>query len=621
MKIPASVLSDAFLASYAQGKDPLAKFVRDVAPQEGYWSSAHILQMLLLATRTEFDPNAKVDSLGFPSEDRKSPLLSYVLSKCHSENKSPSPVQPQAPVWPRDVRGFEDLMGKPWTGQALAALLLAAGADPWVDRSPENPLGTALPAALSLGMPGLADVMLEKPGAPSLDEVFGLSASFPVADPYEWSRLACSSEGVLFDWFLEKSLPWPLTERFHPLEEAAPGVVFRLAALDRLPQEKKVLARLRQVWHRRMKETSLSPSDWTRMVQILDGEPDSPGAAKERESLYLATAIQTVSANTWGSWVNPAFSIKAKIVATESVVDFLNTKTTIPSGPMAGTWSQLAAQACMFVKSCRWTEGIQPWSLEGCINKISSQESVAAGALAPSLGFDWQPGVKIDGVVALALLAQRQESSIVADPKVQWEENLVAAGRLFGKTPVKEWLQDHVEDAVAFSEVQLKKNVGKTARTLLAVWHNVLKNHPHWLEGRPDLLTRLLRGFHRDYREGSWSSFNPSSVFDGQIFTAGRKDAPPAHWETLCAEDRRLLLEVALTLRKERVGWPEAIRGGLEASAFDLEDVARIEKWSAQQIRGSSSAIFGEIQAMARSSRLSLTLGEAEPSKGIRHRM
>ena len=189
-------------------------------------------------------------------------------------------------------------------------------------------------------------------------------------------------------------------------------------------------------------------------------------------------------------WGKPTVHAQAKRVNLGA--DKLNQVAEVKSGAMPGPWSVLAAAG---VGMLRQTEsvGVSAWSVAAMLGNPDlaatqnkrlprCDQAPFKGSLAPSLGFDWRPGIRIDGPIALAVLGQVGRD--LFHPQVH-NEPLNAEARKHisqfqhacGIQDISTWSAAIGPDAAAFTLVALKSTVPAAARCLLYAWRSAIERH------------------------------------------------------------------------------------------------------------------------------------------------
>src|SRR5690606_18676013 len=116
----------------------------------------------------------------------------------------------------------------------------------------------------------------------------------------------------------------------------------------------------------------------------------------------------------------------------------------------------------------------------------SEDFSQCPGQLAAAVGFDWRPGLPIDGIVALVLLGQGTVSisgawsassrgALESGPEV--EDRLAEAARALGVDDVRAWASEHAKSAIAFTRAAITRSSSRAAAALASVWKMALLTH------------------------------------------------------------------------------------------------------------------------------------------------
>lgn len=399
------------------GEDPLVSLVKSMSDtSRGYqFSEGHFLAIATFAQQVDFDPNSLVQTRLGPA--KVSSLLSFLLSKVPNDSCK---VKVQ---WPDTLDDFQEMTFPegvfPHPAEWLGAMLLSKGADPWAKG--EVVVGTSRHAgqvakwgypsvtapifqALRCGMLGLADKMIQMPGAPSIERL--------AHDPTEWMTLPVrdsaavneswlhrvASEEIfipVLEWFLDKGITPRKESRFHPLEQAHPKALVIFKEKGLLPSDKATQRRLASAWRARAKSQELSANDLTKMVAVLEGRAVNPEEKTASEFMILLTK------NAWGSTPSECHRYAYNTGAKKLVQ-----RAEVTTGALSGTWSRLAALMVNRLRQSRMTvnrsSGIPRYELEGMLGEEDAKKP--GPLLANAIGFDWRPGIAIDGLVSLALL-------------------------------------------------------------------------------------------------------------------------------------------------------------------------------------------------------------------------
>lgn len=552
-------------------QDPMAELAKELLGGHNHMSPARARALLAFGQRVPFDPNALV------VDTYARPLMAFVLERM------PYYTEGTNHDWPDAAEGFADLSVKQWdgpqaqaaSGEWVAAALMAAGADPWRagQRTQErsSPVQWGYPHssapvfhALRCGMAGLVALMMKKPGAPSVDELF----HSPVSPKFEqvrqaawdsWLHAACAEPKMIhvLNWALDQGVrPNPSSTR-HVLEFAHPGALDAFASRGLLPTDKALVRRLESAWRSRAKAEDLSSQKMVAMSAKLKGESVSS------EDLLASDFMVLLTKNPWGKQsflANPC----------NLGVEFLASRARVPTGALAGNWSGLGAQLVHRLRqSSDRGSGAADFYLEEMIGRKGLESISSPSPLAPSIGFDWREDVAIDGFVALMMLGRSNPTRSDQD----WRELLKKEGALLGIGEVLEWANAHVDDAISFTEAMIFRGAESAAGTLTQVWRKALEVNPDYLGGSMERRLRLMGALHSHFSLKERGRVN-RLVSALTPWTAAVSNGVP-DFSTLDSQELSLALETALVTRDS--AWLEKLPECFDR--FSDRDLDRIQVW------------------------------------------
>lgn len=513
--------------------------------------------LLAQAALHPFDPAERL-AVGQGGSSEWKSLLDVVLALG-------GPVQrgPQHCAWPLELEGFDEALLRREKGGRLdnewaAAVLTAAGCNPWdslrqePDRLPEE-----VRLAMEKGYAGLVMRFLACPGAWTIDRLMGRRETMT-------KLLNQPHAAPVLKALLENG-----GQLKHPeeLASACPPAILAVAQTGQVHLPEALGAAVRAHWKTR---NDLTPQAIGSLTQAL---------WPERQDEAVALEIGKWLGVGWaqGNGVTPALRLNPD----EAVwVQRARQK----AGPAAGAWSVLAA--AVWAQTKQTANRGAPWW--GIVTKD------AHGSLADGLGFDWQPGVAIDGVVALGLMSQGGEAS-AAQPQNQ--ERIQSFARAAGLGDPNAWAARHAGAAARFTAHVLKR--APSGRGVLArAWAFALAQCPPMAQGLSDEDTLALLdglGLRRPSERSEAGAFFTAIVhrLRPQWDIAGGRvlDLPPGDNRVALAVCRMSAALVgALALVDELVASPPE---------RDPKLVERVEAWIAENEpdRGRADEAVGRLRA------------------------
>lgn len=544
------------------------------------------------------------------------PLLPFLMNRAPFDRAS-SVVRP----WPSELTGFgpalAEAIGQRLVAQEarekragyqpapeavdvewLAAVLLAGGADPWVDRSEENPLGTTLSRALEHNMVGLVQRLMALPGAPSWAEVADApvwSSALSVRARESWLHAIAANREPrpeLLEAMLSADPKVPAAP--HPLSKAFPWALGVYATLEKLPREDGEIKTLLSAWRARLKSKELSAEGFGTMETAVSGKPSDLV-----DSQATALFVQELSSMGWGAtWTSN------RPEPTALGPDALNARAEVPKGGLAGQWSRAAVLVVQYLRAFG-AKGVQNWDASSWCASRKDRSEVPEGALKAARGFDWRPGQSIDGILMLGIYGVdvKEGDALLSNYAVDmFKSNL----RLFGIQDGPGWARAQLESAVSFTEALVGRGSTKVNHRMGEIWGVVASRLPGLFDDRPELLQRLLRCLiGPDETPIGTIDSTTERAPDGKGFITGPsleshrklspliKHATPADWALNQAPSfaelstgwQAVAVEVGLLLATE--AWKQAFVEG--ARSLTSSDQERALTWAkAQEVSGES---------------------------------
>lgn len=585
---------------------------------------------ITLAAATPFDPNERL-KLSHGDVDPPISLVEGVLRlsninlSAHRALKNPPPT-----MWPSDPQEFGELLARgvsPDT-QLLAGLLIATGCNPWTS-TPEGQLPAEIVLSTRLGYGPLLARQLELPGALSAQSV-----ADNVVDPA--NRYQGSPAPLWQELFHDRQCAGPLEvllaagARPSPkqvaqlLPEATPEAVQALVRHARPTLSDRQSQQLRTLWKERARKQAISPAQAQSMSAALWGEEavsDMSAASVE---------ISRLVAVTWGQEPNGSSS-QAYDFMGDTGIETLNARTRLKAGPMAGQWSLLAAAALSRLRQGN-ALGARGWSTALMLQREFDDEqrhwvradpsqSPWKGSLAPAMGFDWRPGISVDGILALALYGQRGDAAGQNEPARQQNakeltHDIQGFAQAAGIEDVRAWATEHLPSAARFTLHTLRRPAAAALEPMICAWSNIALRAPTLLSNLADteLGAQLLLTL-GDFAPGASGSFHGFKHLTQGLFP-GLKENELTDPGT-SGPRRRAALAVRLSrgLPGHFEKFNEVFEQSGELSADDLEIVS---SWIG---RNASQIEEGKWRAAVEERQMELTTAQAGPapsSRGLR---
>lgn len=403
----------------------------------------------------------------------------------------------------------------------VAAALVAAGCNPWTD---SNPMA-AFALAIRHEMAGLVERFLACPQAPSAQ---ALADSRNGEETYWETMSRHRSKNLALKVFLENGARISNEKlAVKVLSKANSKAVLLLTQHDLMPLSEEAHKAIGAAWRERTKASG----------------PDQLGS-EEAEAMQvglwgqatedLSSAALDVYNSLSVKWREPprGSSSQAYDFMRNTGIKRLTGRARMKTGPMAGSWSLLAAATVSRIRQGN-AEGALGWSVPTMLSQAFNQKRGSwesadcsqppyQGSLADAIGFDWRPGIAIDGPVALALFAQIKRSKGVPNPvdKADFENRLQTFSQATAIGDPLAWAVRHSPDAVAFTCQVLKGKLSKAADSMLGAWGTAFLMHPAMVDTlnadtRLDLISSLVVGFKLS---NAWLDGTQQDVFDEVFF-------------------------------------------------------------------------------------------------------
>lgn len=471
--------------------------------------------LVALLDRFPVDPNARFPLK--PGQEGTVSLLGAVLRMAERSPTAPShtdwPLAPEGLALPLAHRPAAlDSLDLEW----LAALLLALGADPWADVTPDDPLGDVLPRALALRWSGLAArAWAHEAGRPSLATLQEARPAGARKSLRGWLDWASEAEGGadVVRWLLAVGVR--PAEGPHSLAWASgPLVVDVYRDAGALPAAAGEERKVTQAWDSRLKRGEITPETAVALKTALEeagqgGVGSDPADLKAQADIAAAMAL--------GSWsdtgvIRPGQRTMAELCQVGP----------LEKGPHRGRWSLLVALLFQDIRN-NWSHAIGALRLGSVLDLPKAPIAVSwsrypeqaldfrgqEGVLAGALGFEWRPGISINGPLALVLRGYQGSHSNHAAHEFQ---GLLA---MLGIQDFDAWWRAHALDAAAFTRAIAQTQ--QHARDRLArVWMMILEQHPDCLKGCDGAIPLLIQALHRHWAN-RWTDTG-QTVLDGRPF-------------------------------------------------------------------------------------------------------
>lgn len=588
--------SDLWSSALPDGQEPLAYLVGQIVPASRFQPSPPlpaIWGVLSALSRVSFEPNVWVEK---PFPAGRFPALTGIL-KCARVGRE----RRHHREWPLALGEFSPALIQPFKTSAdetryddvdaewLAAVVLAAGADPWIDKDAHHGLGSAFGMAAGLNLAGLVERMwaVEKnrPSLQQLSEVVCASPVFPDKGERTWLEHALTyDDPALTVWLLRQGVR-PLPDRPHPATLAChTGQLDALKEHGCWPSAGSELRSVETAWRNRLKKGELTASQFA-AFQAMASPEEHVSAVDQDQKTLAAFFEQRIASPKWNS-------TGYVVAATNVGIPGMAMEAEILKGPMAGRWNRLAVELFSHLRQGH-ARGVLAWDVRKWVAPLAPD--LPPGSLKSALGVEWRAGVSTDGLLALGLMgmsdiAQRgQCASLYARP-LDSQPLIDVAAEALGVSDVKAWAMEHASAAVAWTELATKGGSAPACNRMQDVWATALTRHPFWLVHEPALSLRLLRAL-----GGNFKNITLTTLYDSdpnkQVRMLGRTSSlgtvidalwpgvsksPPA-LAGLSDERRAMAVEIALMVHTEE--WLKILKEGFRL--LSPEDWERVKVFEA----------------------------------------
>ena len=469
--------------------------------------------ILAMAALHPFDPKEKVSWVsGYHNNAivETTPLIEAVLRLACANQEPPTQS------WPQEIGGFGpqletiDRNGEPneigteW----VAAALVAVGCNPWEDKTQGLPEAVRL--ALNMGMGGLVERFLECDGAMKPQQLLDL-----VIDDQELmtSTIVNPKNAWIVERLVERGAKISSEEHvLSVLSTGKPNIVEILGKAGLPKTTESTKKKIRSAWTARVKQNDLSAQQVGDMLaQTFGSEGDEMTAA--------ALDIQRFLGVEWGKPPNSSTAQAYGFTIKDANETSASERAVVRAGAMGGEWSVFAAAVASRIRIATGG-GAAGWSTHRMLRQSFNEQTKTweladvsqapfKGCLKSAMGFDWKPGILIDGVVALGLLGQCGENlsqSMFASRRNQdkideeVEKDIERFGLAAGIEDPRAWAEAHAQDAAAFTCRVLKANHSNQTKALLSTWGVALGRCPGMARAiddqtKTDLLAALCGNF------------------------------------------------------------------------------------------------------------------------------
>lgn len=599
-KLPAN-----FLHGYTQtkGTSPLVSSVQSMLDDLGpilSWNNGTLRQapfpletvgLLTLMQWFDFDPNARLSYTAWVNRKEKqfnvSLLEAILLLGTHAR-----PVCTDR-TWPLTLEGLATLESTSnvlsqkdgLSVEFLAATLIALGADPWAEVSSEDPLGRVLPLALMNHMGGLAERIWQcEKGRPPVE---ALSTATPwgenkksIVGWLEWVTAETHGSSTAA-WLLGKGVvPNP---KAHPLTLAQTGDMVATYTKNGIALDEKLQNKLIVAWQGHVNRQTLSESGFVSLKQALNNLSDTPSSssltAEEEHAIaaitkeYGEVAWNKSDSPQWGSWLRGEEHKRAD-------ADGLDKRIVISLGVLKGQWNPFVSWLFRHLRSSKDSQ----WTLEWLFQKPVSPRP--KGWLANTIGFDWRPGISINGMMAFSL-AQAQPRNAKDHHTKNFEDILHA----LAIDDFKSWLEEQHDAMVAFSQAFSRGDNAK--EKWCENWQTVFDCNLHLRQTWSDFFLSLPRlapihdlesGYKqpKNFKIGTHHlSFRGGDFLRWWVFYDHREGdvyhVPDPSRLALTCEGTSELIETVLVLGTDQPQWWEALETRASQGTLNTAHQARVQ--------------------------------------------
>lgn len=438
-----------------------------------------------MAVMAPFNPEERV----VVSENEHIPLLEAVL-RLGNINR----MVPVHRPWPTKPELFNPSLaitlksGERYSvdNEWVAAALTAAGCNPWQDHTGKDGIPPSVKLAIEYGYAGLVERFLSLPGAYSAQEIAESVNDYKGERRSAIEYVASKNNGIsLLKVFLEAGARLKQEElAVQVYSKATASAIGLLSKVDHVELSAAGKRKVKSTWQTRIVENSLSSSDLPNMELNLWNE------SSENLSTAALEIAKTLSVG-WGSKANGSYSEAYHFMANTGKEKLLG-RGILKSGPLAGEWSLLSAAVVSRIKQGQ-SHGCLSWSIsvmiENKFNSLSRSWVTAdiskpdmAGSLSNAIGFDWRPGISINGPVMLGLLGQSNGHDVDEKNDGLLEKEVLERIHQFSIAAniknIEQWAMDCSQDAVKFTTAVLKGGQTSISCRLLEVWDRTLSRKP-----------------------------------------------------------------------------------------------------------------------------------------------
>lgn len=483
----------------------------------------------LMAAMQPFDPRELVTQRLDPVERAlKRGMHWTILEAALYMGKTETPLAPKRD-WPTNLASFNaDLRERhegprarlqgnhpAINGEWLGAALVAAGCNPWMtvqdtlgQKKPKDDLPGAVSLMIRKNYSGLFERSLEIAGAWPAQKVWSAQATMTKTV----AELAVTADSTnILEVLLDRgACPQGEAELAKLLSIATLKAVDLLESRISLELGPKASQEVLDAWTERHRKNEIYPEDLARISALTNKGTDVHKA-------YVEIKMNELLSSPWGKKPNGSRASAYDFMCDHEPSALL-ARERKKGGPSAGEWSLLAAAAFARIRQASH-EGALGWSMHHMIKeKQESGESTSPkdfrnptlkGCLKDAIGFDWRPGIAIDGVVALSLFGQRAQAhtqnAIGKEEFKKIDKDLqdfgLAAGLVDGNEWPMDWAVDHAQAAADFTLIMLKNPSVAQAKAMLSTWDTALQRNPNMAKAiSPETAADMLQALSANFR-------------------------------------------------------------------------------------------------------------------------
>lgn len=485
-----------------------------------------------MAVMAPFDPEEKI----ILSKDQHIPLLEAVL-RLGNVNR----MVPVHRPWPTKPELFDSSLaitkesGERYAvdNEWVAAALTAAGCNPWRDHAGKEDIPPSVKLAIEYGYAGLVERFLSLPGAYSAQEIAESVNEYKGESKSAIEYIASKNNGIgLLKVLVEAGARLKQEGLAVSVYSSAKAPAIELLSkFDHVELSSASKKKIKSTWQSRIVENSLSSLDLPKMELNLWNE------SSENLSTAALDIGKTLSVG-WGSRANGSYSEAYHFMGNTGKEKLLG-KGILKSGPLAGEWSLLAAAIVSRIKQGQ-NYGCLGWSIGVMIENqfnnlakgwVSADVSIPdmVGSLSNAIGFDWRPGISINGPVMLGLLGQTNGHEVNEKNDGLQEQQVLERIHDFSIATniknIEQWAFDYAPDAVRFTAAVLKGGQVSISCRLLEVWDRAMTRMPRIIsalteDDRLELLKALTNKFTISslYRKGAMGFAYPFERVSQSLF-------------------------------------------------------------------------------------------------------